>query len=126
MKELKDSPVETLIPMLPFRSVGVAVDLCLAAKKKVGQAFDYANRIGADFMAFVAPDEWERGSVCIKSLRAVFSRDLLLQIAQIDDQSDGVSEVAKGEDAKQVEISVDHLEAVAQALVRSSKEEEEV
>ena len=33
------------------------------------QAFDYGDRAGARFLAFVAPDEWERGMVRVKSLR---------------------------------------------------------
>ncbi|KAJ1487678.1 hypothetical protein T484DRAFT_1786018 [Baffinella frigidus] len=38
-------------------------------KKKVGQTFDYANRIGARFLAFVAPGEWVKNEVRIKDLR---------------------------------------------------------
>jgi histidyl-tRNA synthetase len=39
-------------------------------KKKVAQTFDYANRIGARYVVFVAPSEWENGCVRIKDLRA--------------------------------------------------------
>ena len=48
----------------------VVVDVLLEPKKKVAQTFDYANRIGARYVVFVAPSEWENGSVRIKDLRA--------------------------------------------------------
>ena len=32
-------------------------------KKKVGQTFDYANRVGAQYVALVAPDEWDKNMV---------------------------------------------------------------
>lgn len=51
------------------RGDGVTVDLMLEPKKKVAQSFDYANRVGADFIAFVAPDEWSKGMVRFKDLR---------------------------------------------------------
>ena len=52
-----------------MRSGGANVDLLLEPKKKVANTFDYANRVGARFIAFVAPSEWERGEVRIKDLR---------------------------------------------------------
>jgi histidyl-tRNA synthetase len=33
------------------------------------QAFDYGDRAGAKYLAFVAPDEWQNGMVRIKNLR---------------------------------------------------------
>jgi histidyl-tRNA synthetase len=33
------------------------------------QAFDYGDRAGAKYLAFVAPDEWHKGMVRIKNLR---------------------------------------------------------
>ena len=48
----------------------VVVDVLLEPKKKVAQTFDYANRIGARYVVFVAPSEWENGCVRIKDLRA--------------------------------------------------------
>lgn len=38
-------------------------------KKKVSQAFDYANRAGADRVVLVAPDEWCRQEVQVKMMR---------------------------------------------------------
>ena len=52
-----------------LRKAGAAVDMQLEPKKKVGQTFDYANRAGARFIAFVAPDEWAKNMVRIKDLR---------------------------------------------------------
>jgi len=46
-----------------------SVDLLLEPKKKVANTFDYANRVGARYIVFVAPSEWERGMVRIKDLR---------------------------------------------------------
>jgi len=104
-----------------LRAAGVAVDLCLEAKQKVGKAFDYANRVGAEFMVFVAPDEWERGCVCFKSLRAVFSQELLQQIQRLSGQGAGTLAT---EDSKQVEVSIDHLGPVSQALACSGAQRE--
>ena len=33
------------------------------------QAFDYGDRTGARYLAFVAPDEWDKGMVRSKNLR---------------------------------------------------------
>ena len=52
-----------------LREGGAQVDLLLEPKKKVTQTFDYANRVGARYMVFVAPQEWEAGKVRIKDLR---------------------------------------------------------
>ena len=52
-----------------LREGGAQVDLLLEPKKKVTQTFDYANRVGARYMVFVAPQEWEGGKVRIKDLR---------------------------------------------------------
>ena len=52
-----------------MREGGANVDLLLEPKKTVANTFDYANRVGARFIAFVAPSEWERGEVRIKDLR---------------------------------------------------------
>ena len=45
-----------------LREAGQSVNLLL--KVKPGRkAFDYANRIGAQRVAYVAPDEWATGKV---------------------------------------------------------------
>ncbi len=38
--------------------------------KKSAKAFDFANKIGAWRVAYVAPDEWTAGKVRVKDLRA--------------------------------------------------------
>ncbi|KAF4756007.1 hypothetical protein FOZ62_017632, partial [Perkinsus olseni] len=51
------------------RSGGATVDMMLEAGKRVDKQFRYADRVGADKIAFVAPSEWEAGKVRIKDLR---------------------------------------------------------
>ena len=45
------------------------VDLVLEPKRKVAMSFEYADRIGATAIVFVAPDEVENGFVRVKDLR---------------------------------------------------------
>ncbi|KAF4708337.1 hypothetical protein FOZ63_007097, partial [Perkinsus olseni] len=52
-----------------LRSGGATVDMMLEAGKRVDKQFRYADRVGADKIAFVAPSEWEAGKVRIKDLR---------------------------------------------------------
>jgi len=52
-----------------LRLAGKSVDVYPDAAKKVKKAFKYADRVGANRIAFVAPDEWENGLVRIKDLR---------------------------------------------------------
>ena len=52
-----------------LRDGNAQVDLLLEPKKKVANTFDYANRVGARYIVFVAPSEWEQGKVRIKDLR---------------------------------------------------------
>ena len=65
---------------------GCTVDLMLEPKKKVAQSFDYANRVGAEYIAFVAPDEWNKGLVRIKDLR-IDDANLKQVDVKIDDLS---------------------------------------
>lgn len=37
--------------------------------KKIAKAFSYCDRLGATYMALVAPGEWEQGKVRVKNLR---------------------------------------------------------
>mmetsp|Transcript_61363 Transcript_61363/g.126719 ORF Transcript_61363/g.126719 Transcript_61363/m.126719 type:complete len:678 (+) Transcript_61363:11-2044(+) len=53
-----------------LRTAGAVVDMQCEPKKNVGKTFDYANRVGARFVALVAPDEWNKGMVRVKDLRA--------------------------------------------------------
>mmetsp|Transcript_36835 Transcript_36835/g.68600 ORF Transcript_36835/g.68600 Transcript_36835/m.68600 type:complete len:563 (-) Transcript_36835:62-1750(-) len=52
-----------------LRKAGKSVDVYSEASKKVAKAFNYADRAGAERIAFVAPDEWAKGLVRIKDLR---------------------------------------------------------
>ncbi|CAJ1358241.1 unnamed protein product [Effrenium voratum] len=52
-----------------LRQAGKSVDVYPDAARKVKKAFRYADKVGAAKIAFVAPDEWERGEVRIKDLR---------------------------------------------------------
>jgi histidyl-tRNA synthetase len=52
-----------------LRLAGKSVDVFTEASKKVAKAFNYADRVGAVRIAFVAPDEWAKGMVRIKDLR---------------------------------------------------------
>lgn len=58
-----------------LRLAGKSVDLFPEPAKKVAKAFNYADRVGAVRIAFVAPGEWERGTVTIKDLRS-FGKDV--------------------------------------------------
>ena len=46
------------------------VDVLLEPRKKIASTFEYADKAGAHFIVFVAPDEWARGVVAVKDLRA--------------------------------------------------------
>mmetsp|Transcript_3823 Transcript_3823/g.4312 ORF Transcript_3823/g.4312 Transcript_3823/m.4312 type:complete len:517 (-) Transcript_3823:534-2084(-) len=72
-----------------IRTGGATVDLLLEPKKKVAAAFEYADRAGADYMVFVAPDEWAKNVVRVKDLRAG-SKD---SSKQIDVPVDKLSEI---------------------------------
>jgi histidyl-tRNA synthetase len=52
-----------------LRSAGWSVNLLLTVKKPA-KAFEFANKIGACRVAYVAPDEWAAGRVRVKDLRA--------------------------------------------------------
>eukprot|EP00967_Tisochrysis_lutea_P080401 scaffold110413_cov28-Tisochrysis_lutea.AAC.3 len=51
-----------------LRQAGYAVDVLLA-NKRADKAFNYADRVCGRRMVFVAPDEWDNGSVRMKDLR---------------------------------------------------------
>ena len=48
-----------------LRAAGYAVDVLLA-NKRADKAFSYADRVSGRRMVFVAPDEWDKGSVRVK------------------------------------------------------------
>lgn len=57
-----------------LRQAGKTVDIHSEPGKKVAKAFNYADRVGARRVAFVAPDELAKGVVRIKDLRS-FTQD---------------------------------------------------
>nr|3HRI_A Chain A, Histidyl-tRNA synthetase [Trypanosoma brucei]3HRI_B Chain B, Histidyl-tRNA synthetase [Trypanosoma brucei]3HRI_C Chain C, Histidyl-tRNA synthetase [Trypanosoma brucei]3HRI_D Chain D, Histidyl-tRNA synthetase [Trypanosoma brucei]3HRI_E Chain E, Histidyl-tRNA synthetase [Trypanosoma brucei]3HRI_F Chain F, Histidyl-tRNA synthetase [Trypanosoma brucei] len=57
-----------------LRDAGRSADIVFD-KKKVVQAFNYADRIGALRAVLVAPDEWARGEVRVKMLREGAGRE---------------------------------------------------
>lgn len=52
-----------------LRDKGRRVEIQMIPKKKIAWCYNYADRIGADRLIFVAPDEWKEGKVRIKNLR---------------------------------------------------------
>lgn len=79
-----------------IREGGCSADVLLEPKKKIASAFEYADKVGADNIVFVAPDEWAKGVVAVKDLRA--SADAA---------------------AKQVEVRVVDLGIIKEVLARS-------
>jgi len=59
-----------------LREQGRKVDIILPTKVKVGKAFGYADKIGADRAILVAPQEWEEGEVTVKDLRTGDGKDV--------------------------------------------------
>ncbi|CAD7972512.1 unnamed protein product [Amoebophrya sp. A25] len=51
-----------------LRKAGKTVLFYQQVAKKIGNAFSYADRVGAQYVALVAPGEWEKGEVRIKDL----------------------------------------------------------
>ncbi|CCW67973.1 unnamed protein product [Phytomonas sp. Hart1] len=58
-----------------LRSQGRSADIIMD-KKKIAQAFSYADRVGADRVVLVAPDEWSNGEVRVKMLREGEGKDI--------------------------------------------------
>jgi len=58
-----------------LRQAGKSVDVYSEVAKKVGKAFNYADRAGARKIAFVGPDEWSKGLVRVKDLRSFKADD---------------------------------------------------
>ena len=52
-----------------LRAAGYAVDVLLEPAKKVAKAFSYADRVNGRRSLFVAPSEWDAGTVRMKDLR---------------------------------------------------------
>ena len=53
-----------------LRAAGYAVDVLLEPAKKLAKAFSYADRVKGQRVLLVAPDEWSKGLVRMKDLRA--------------------------------------------------------
>eukprot|EP00416_Gambierdiscus_australes_P035517 CAMPEP_0171096342 /NCGR_PEP_ID=MMETSP0766_2-20121228/44381_1 /TAXON_ID=439317 /ORGANISM="Gambierdiscus australes, Strain CAWD 149" /LENGTH=522 /DNA_ID=CAMNT_0011555303 /DNA_START=218 /DNA_END=1787 /DNA_ORIENTATION=+ len=75
-----------------LRQAGKSVDVFPEPARKVKKAFRYADRVGAVRIAFVAPDEWERGLVRIKDLRG-FTADTPDEQKQCDVPLDALAQV---------------------------------
>jgi histidyl-tRNA synthetase len=52
-----------------LRATGRSVDIVLQKGKKLKWAYSYADRLGADRVLLLAPDEWKEGKVRVKDLR---------------------------------------------------------
>jgi histidyl-tRNA synthetase len=52
-----------------LRKKGHAVDVQLIPKKKLAWCYEYADRVGAQRVVLIAPDEWSKGLVRVKFLR---------------------------------------------------------
>jgi histidyl-tRNA synthetase len=52
-----------------LRNSGKRVDVQLITKKNIGSSYDYADRVSAELVCLVAPDEWSRGEVRFKNMR---------------------------------------------------------
>lgn len=77
-----------------LRLGGAKVDVFPEPAKKVAKAFNYADRVGAVRIAFVAPGEWEQGLVRIKDLRN-FGANATEDRNQKDVPLDGLADVDK-------------------------------
>jgi histidyl-tRNA synthetase len=53
-----------------LRLSGASVDVMMEESKKIGKIFQQADRVGADKVAFIAPDEFNNGLVRIKDIRS--------------------------------------------------------
>merc|ERR1719162_1144615 len=58
-----------------LRQAGKTVDMYPEVAKKVAKAFNHADKVGAMRIAFVAPDEYNKGLVRVKDLRN-FGKDI--------------------------------------------------
>jgi len=83
-----------------LRQAGKSVDVLPEVAKKVKKAFKYADRVGAERIAFVAPDEWDIGLVRIKDLRSDIAEDLKQQDVPIGDLANIDRYFSKGQVAK--------------------------
>jgi histidyl-tRNA synthetase len=61
-----------------LRDTGRTVDLVLE-DKKLKWAFKHAERIGADRLVMVMPEEWKSGKVRIKDLQSGEENDVLIE-----------------------------------------------
>jgi len=75
-----------------LRLAGKRVDVFPDPAKKVARAFNYADRVGAVRVAFVAPGEWDQGLVRIKDMRN-FGQDAPDSVKQKDVPLDDLANV---------------------------------
>lgn len=65
-EELRGAAIEVASKL---RESGRAVDIMLTRNKKIGQSYSYADRVGAERVILIAPDEWQKKYVRVKYLR---------------------------------------------------------
>jgi histidyl-tRNA synthetase len=68
-----------------LRLSGASVDVMMDECKKIGKIFQQADRVGADKVAFVAPDEFNNGLVRIKDIRSGDKDNRIQKDIPIDD-----------------------------------------
>lgn len=80
----KDYMGKALSVARQLRLAGKSVDVFTEPGKKLAKAYNYADRIGAQKLALIAPDEWSRGVVRVKDLRTEDSSNVSADDKQKD------------------------------------------
>jgi len=110
-----------------LRLAGKKVDVFPDPAKKVARAFNYADRVGAVRVAFVAPGEWEQGLVRIKDMRN-FGQDAPDSVKQKDVPLDDLANVDRyfgvTIDGKPIDSSASSAAAPASGGLDSSAPEQ--
>lgn len=101
-----------------IRKGGSSVDMLLEPKKKVAQAFEYADRAGGDYMVFVAPDELEKKVVRVKDLRLPDSSPC----KQVDIALDRLGDLKKA--VLEAQTAADQADAAAKMAEATLREEQ--
>jgi histidyl-tRNA synthetase len=67
-------PVANRLAM-SLRLQGRAVEIVLGEGKKLKWAYSYADRLGADRVMLIAPDEWKEGKIRVKDMKKQTDKD---------------------------------------------------